>query len=316
MATKINSADPFYFFVEELVPGVTPATGPRYELPVPTDQAPPVYSTAEIASNTKRPNRSSNGSQQGMGSVEWSLTTRLQKSPVFDALLKAGLGGEWVNNKLAASDKDSSFSILTTLKKDTAVSPAEPNGLFYVDAGLTINSLELSATAGEGVNVTFGMLGLSRTTSEAEHGTTPTALAATAREFKYDDLKNVKLTGPNGVVDLGVSSLTLTIAHEKEIRAICGQKEGVDIGTSGARATAGTITLYRESFEINSDVTGEPQKLSFEFTRAGVGYRATVPGAIFQKPTDELSGSSVMVSLTYTGRHDDDAGTDVFIERL
>jgi len=313
---RINSSDPNYSIVEEVVPGTTPEDGTRFELPVSTEQAPPVYATAEIASNTKRPNRASNGAQQGASSIEWSVETRLQKASVFDLLLKSALSGEWTANKLSAGAKDTYFSVISELKPNTGVDPDPANGMYYVDSGLIVNSMEITAQSGEGVNVSFGMMGLSRAESDEDYDASVTPIDGNAREFTYSDLKNVKLTGPDGIVDLGVSSLNISVGHEREPRLICGQQEAVDIGTSGTRKTAGEISLYRESFDINSDVTGQPQKLSFEFTRNGAGYRFTVPAAIFQKPTDELSGSSVIVKLAFTGGYDNAFQTDVFVERI
>lgn len=312
----LNSSDPTYSIIEEVTPGTTPEVGTRYELPVSTEQAPPTYSTAQIASNTKRPKRASNGAQQGAGSLEWNTETRLQKAAVFDLLLKSALSGTWVGNKLSAGDTDTYFSVITTLKPDTGVDPAPANGMYYVDAGMIANSVEIACSAGEGANVTVGAMGMKRFADDTDHPASVTAIDSTAREFTYKDLKNVKLVGPSGTVDLGVSSLNLSITHEREQRLVCGVEEAVDIGTSGARKVSGEISIYRESFQINSDVTGEAQKLSFEVTRNGVGYRFTVPAATFQKPSDELSGSSILVKLTFDGGYDDTAKTDVFIERL
>lgn len=318
MAQKINSADPTYSIIEEVTPGVTPEVGTRYELPVSTDQAPPVYSTAEITSNTKRPKRASNGSQQGMSSVEWTPEFRLIKSEFMDLLLKSGLSGTWATNKLSAADVDTFFSVETCLKADTGVDPDPANGMYYVDAGCIVNSVDISGQAGDGVTISFGMLGLSREESDVEQPTTLAAVATGAKEFTYKDIKNVKLyTGASTFVELGVSSISLTIPHEREIRQICGQQEGVDIGTSGARKITGELSIYRESFQINTDVTGLPQKLTFEVANSDGGYRFTIPGATFQRPTDELSGSSVLANLSLTGaQYDETAGTDIFIERI
>lgn len=316
MAT-INSADPTTSIIEEVTPGVTPEVGLRYEVPTSTEQAPPVFASAEITSSTKRPNRSSNGTQQGMTSGEWSVETRAQKAAFFDLLLKSALCGEWTSNKLSAGQKDTFFSVITALKANTAVDPAPANGMYYVDAGNIVNSFELSAKSGEGVTASFGVMGLTRVEADEDHEASVTAVEGSANEFTYADLKNVKLyTGTSTYVDLGVSSLSLSVSHEREIRAICGQQEGVDIGTSGARKTSGEINIYRESFQINTDVTGQPQKLTFEVSRGGAGYRFTIPAATFQKPSDALEGSSVMVKLSFSSKFDATAQTDIFVERI
>ena len=312
----INSSGLQFSFIEEVELGTTPEVGTRYELPASTEQNPPAFATAEIASNTKRPNRSSNGTKQGMTTGEWNVEVRAQKAAFFDALLKSALSGTWASNKLSGSDKDTSFSVITTLKANTAVDPAPANGMYDIASGMMVNNFEISASAGEGVTATFGFVGLKSEGFDSDHEATVTAVEGSAQEFTYVDLKNVKLTGPNGVVDLGVSALSLAVGHEREIRAICGQREGVDIGTAGARKVTGEISLYLESFDIRTDVTGQKQKLAFEFSYLGAGYRVTIPAATFQKPTDEVSGSSVLVKLTFTGAYDDTAQTDIFIERL
>lgn len=312
----INSADPTYALIEEVTYGVTPSVGTLYELPASTEQAPPVYKTAEIPSNTKRPKRESNGTQRGMASSEWTIDTRLQKTEVINVLLKSALSGQWASNKLVASDIDSTFSVITTLKPDSAVEPAEPNGLYYVDAGMIVNSLSITANAPDTATVSFGMMGTSRVEADEKHPATFTTISSTAREFTYADLKNVKLTGPEGVVDLGVSSLEFKSDQNREVRAICGQIEGIGIGTQGARTTTLTIKVYRESFKLNTDVTGEPQKISFEIERDGVGYRITLPAAIGQFPSDELSGSSLLANVTFTAAYDNVTASGLFIEQL
>lgn len=317
MADKIiNSNDPVYSIIEEVTPGVTPVTGTRYELPAPVDQAPPTYSAAEIASTTKRPKRESNGTQRGLKSIDWSLAGRFQKAGYTDLLLKSGLSGKWEDDKLVASDVDTSFSVQTALRPNKAVAPAQANGMFYTDAGLYVSGIELSTSGGEGVTVSYTILGLTRTESADGSAVALVPVETVSHEFKYSDLKNVKLTGPEGVVDLGVSSLTFNTAQEKEIRVICGQEEGVDVGTSGARTTTVAMAVYRQSFKINTDVTGEGQELSFEVSRGGKGYVITLPAAIGQIVTDELSGSSILANLNFSASYDNATQCGLFIDRI
>lgn len=310
--TTVNSADLSFSILEEVTPGVTPTVATRYELPTAVDQAPPEFSTADIVSNTKRPNRASNGTQDGMSSLSWSFAMRLRKSAYMDLLLKSALCGDWQGNKLSAGKKDTFFSIVTALRDDTAVDPAPANGLYYLDAGNIVNSVEFGFTAGSEATVTFAGIGLTRDLSEENDANSVTAVEANSVEMKYDDLKNVKL----GTTDIGVSSLNLTVSHERELRPICGQPEADGIGTSGARSVSGTLVVYRKSFDINSEVTGAGQKLSFEATRNGVGYHFTLPAALLKKPTDSVQGSSVLATITFTASFDNTAQTDIFIERI
>lgn len=316
MATVINSADPTYSLVVEVTEGTTPTTGTRYELPVAADQAPPVYSSAEVPSNVKRPKRESGGTQRGMGSIDWSVETDLFVCPVFDKLFESALSGTFTANKLIAGDADKSVSVISALKANTAVDPDPDNGMFYIDAGLQVNSLGISVAGGDSpASVSFGFMGLSRVESTEGYVTSITA-APTVLPFTLADLKNVTLTTGDGDVVLGVSSLEFNSGQTKELRPVSGQKDAIGVGTSGSRETTVALRVYRESFAINSDVTGAPQKLSFEFERGGEGYRFTLPGAIGQVVTDELSGSSLLAALNFSAAYDNTSASGLFIEKL
>jgi hypothetical protein len=307
----INPTDLTFSLVPEAVFGVLDTAATRYELPVSTDQAPPIYKTDPIESNTKRPKRESKGTERGMGSIEWSIDTRLQSGPVINTLIESALSGKFNTAKCVASDQDSSFSVVTSLRADTAVSPVSPNGLYYVDTGLMVNSMKISVQAKEGATVSFGMLGTARANAETDITATVTAPPST-KEFTFKDLKNVKL----GTTTMSLSSLEFSTDQSRELRAVCGTDVPVSIGTSGARKTVLTVKAYRESFAINSAVTGAPQSFSFEIGKAGNGFRVTIPGAIGLIPTDELSGSSLLVNIEFTAAFDDASGSGLFIEQL
>ena len=310
----INPSDLTYSLIPETIPGTTPtASATRYEFPASSDQAPPTFSAAEIASATKRPNRESNGVQQGLTSGEVTLETRLQYGPVFDTLFASALSGTWATKTLKGGVADSFVSLITCLKTDTAVNPAPGNGEYYSDAGMIVNSVSLTARAKEGVTVSFGLIGLNRTRSVTDNALTVTKLPGAAFEFSYKDVKNVKI----GSTSYSFSELTFETSQEREILGVLGQQQGTGVGTSGVRTTKMTLKLFRDSVaNALPTITGAAQKVSFEVGTTGNGYRFTLPAAFGKLPTDEVNGSIVFVNLDFNAAYDDTTGCGVMIEQL
>lgn len=308
----INPTDITFSVILETALGTTPTVGTRYEFPASADQAPLTYKAAQIASNTKRTNRESNLAQRGMVSIDGTFETRMTFGPVIDLFIASGLSGAWVANKCAGGVTDSSFSVITVNKQNTAVDPAPGNGDVYQDAGVMVNNLSISGKVGEGISLSIGMLGLTRTPAVKDHVLAVTKLPSSSFEYQFKDV-----TAKIGSDAYGIVEFAFETTQNRELRGVMGTLNPIDIGTSGVRQTKLTLKLYRNSLStLMPSITGLGQKVTIDIGVAGNGYRITLPNASGEIPTDELNGSSVYQNIVFTAGLDETSQAGVIIERI
>lgn len=302
----INTADFSMSAIKEEVAGVVPSTGSRLEVPIKTDQAPPVLTTAQIEDDTKRPNREGNAAASGHSMVELDLSLVSRGGELIDMLIESAISGEFDGSDIAkGSDKDSTFTIFSTLKSGNA-----GQALVYVDSGCMVRSWSVTATAKEGAEVSFGILGTKREEEETESALPLIKTPATAVRHLYSDV-----TVTVGDQELAYSSLEFSTEQERDVRVILGQIAANDIYTSGTRTTSLTIKAYRESFAVNA-LANTNMPVEFTIGTTGNGYKITLPFAKLMTPTDELDDSGLLVNLEFNAGFDNTTEAGIIVERL
>lgn len=303
----INTADFTMSAIKEVEAGVVPTTGSRLEVPIKTDQAPPVLNTNQIEDNTKRPNRTGNAAASGHETVEVELALNSRSGELMDMLIASAISGEFDENGIAkGSDKDSTFTLFSTLRPGTA-----GNALVYIDSGCMVRSWSFTANAREGAEVTFGILGTKRAEATTEPSLPVVKTPASAVRHLYDNV-----TVSVGGQTLAYSSIEFNVEHDRDVRVVLGKKEAADIYTTGVRTDTITLKAYRESFAINA-LANSNLPVEFTFSNGpGDGYKVTLPFAKLMTPQDELDDSGIMVSLEFNAGYDNATDTDVIVEKL
>lgn len=303
----INTSDFTMSAIKEVEAGVVPTTGSRLEVPIKTDQAPPVLTTAQIEDDTKRPNRAGNAAASGHETVEVELALNSRGGELMDMLIESAISGEFDANGVAkGSDKDSTFTLFSTLRSGTA-----GEALVYADSGCMVRSWSITANAREGAEVSFGILGTNREEATTEPALPVVKTPATAVRHLYSDV-----TVTVGEQELAYSSLEFSTEQERDVRVVLGQIAANDIYTSGVRSTTITLKAYRESFEVNA-LANSNLPVVFTFSNGpGDGHKVRLPFAKLMTPQDELDDSGIMVSLEFIAGYDNATDTDIIVEKL
>jgi len=305
----ISPSDITFSLIPEATFATTPTTGAtRYELPVKADQAPLAYSTNNIDSETKRPNRSSNGSRRGMGQAQGSFEFRLSNATYLTPLFQSALSGTFVSKVLKGGSTDTTFSVLCKL-----IDGAAGSALVQQVKGCMVNSMTISGEQNAEVNVSFELMGAARDMLTTDNALAVAAVPNTAVEFIG---KEVTAFNVAGNTSLNVSAFELVVGHERALRGVFGSDAGVGFGTSGTRGTTLELTVYRESGLLETLTTGAAQAVSFQIGSTGNGWSISLPAAYIQVPQDSLDGESAFVTLNMTAGYDATSGTDIIITQL
>ena len=304
----VSASDITHSIVAETVFGTTPTTtATRYALPLSADQAPLKADAGAIASPTKMPNRASNGSRRGMLTVDGSLDVRFMRAPFMDVLLQSALSGTYATNVLKAGITDSSFSVLTSLQGGAA-----GQQMVKQFGGCMVSGFSIGAKANEEVTSSWDIIGLNATNLTTDNALAVTALPAGTLEFIGSELANITVAGQT----LSIAELTFETKLDRTRRPTLTASPNLAYGVNGTRETTLTVKAYRESFAIDTAVTGLAQPVTFDIGATGTGYRFNLPAAYGNIPVDELSDGSAFVTITFTAGYDNTAATDVVVTRL
>lgn len=308
----INPSDVTFTLVPEVTAGVLPTTGAsRFELPAKADQSLPSFTANEIASNTKRPGRAGNGMRRGMVTGTQSIDMRLQFAPVIVALMESAVSGKFTTTgtkTLKAGTTDSTFSVLSLLQAG-----ASGSAMVDVASGAMINKMNISAKAGDEVNVSFEMLATVNTQLTTDSTLAVTAVPASAYEFAGAEVSAVSVAGNTAIQ---FTELALEVTQERTARGKLGTNTPIGIGTNGTRTVKLTLKAYRESFAIDALLTGQAQAFSFTIGAAGNGYGVSIPAGYASIPTTEFDGESAFVNIEITAAYDNTQATDLVITQL
>ena len=297
----INPLDVTLSLIPEVTFGVTPTTGAtRYDIPKKASQALPVYKTNDVASDTIRPNRASNGSRRGPAEGTGSLDLRFQQATVIDTLLANAVSGTWNTGVLKAGKTDSSFSLIAKLNST----------MYQINAGCIVSSFKVDAKAAGTVDSTFDFLFTGRTPSATDNALTVTAVDS-ATEFMGSDVTNITVAGAT----LVFSEISFEITQDRKTVPQLGTNTPYAISTTGSHQVKITVKALRESLAIDTAIDGTAQAVVFEIGGTGDGYRFTLPAAYGSIPYDE-TGDSMMVVMEFMAGWDDTEATDLKIEKL
>lgn len=302
----INTADFTMSAIKEVEAGVVPTTGSRLEVPIMTDQAPPALNANQIEDNTKRPNREGNAAASGHETVEVELALSSRGGDLMDMLIASAISGEFDEDGIAkGSDKDSTFTLFSTLRSGTA-----GNALVYIDSGLMARSWSITANAREEAQVSFGILGTKRAEATTEPALPVVKTPASAVRHLYNDV-----TVSVGGQTLAYSSLEFSTEQDRDVRVVLGEKAAADIYTTGVRTTTITLKAYRESFAVNA-LANTNMPVEFTIGTVGNGYKIKLPFAKLITPIDELEDSGIMVSLEFNAGYDNATDAGIIVEKL
>ena len=298
----VSSSDLSHSIVKETTFGTTPTTGAtRYELPAAADQEPLTASASVIASNTKRPMRSSNGSRRGMEMVEGSVGTRFVKAAFMDLLLENALCNSFATNVLKAGETDSSFSLITKFASD----------MYKINAGCAVTGFTISAKGNEEVGISFDIMGSKQTRSAVDNALTVTN-ATGLTEFIGSEVNTITVAGET----LQIAELSFSTKLDKTRRPVLGSNNSLAYGVNGVRETILTVKAYRESFAVDTAITGLAQACSFRIGGTGTGYSFEMPAAYGDIPKDTLSDGSAFVEINFSAGYDATAGTSLVVTKL
>ena len=298
----VNASDLSHSIVKEATFGTTPTTGAtRYELPLAADQEPLAASASVIASQTKRPNRSSNGQRRGMEMVEGSMSTRFVKHAFMDLLLENALCNTFATSVLKAGVTDQSFSLITKFASD----------MYKINTGCAVTGFNISAKGNDEVSISFDIMGSKQTRAATDNALTVTN-ATGLNEFIGSEVNTITVAGET----LQVAELTFSTKLDKTRRPVLGSNNSLAYGVNGVRETILTVKAYRESFDVDTAITGLAQAASFSIGGVGTGYRFEMPAAYGDIPKDTLSDGSAFVEINFSAGYDATAGTDLVITKL
>ncbi|WBY16629.1 phage tail tube protein [Erythrobacteraceae bacterium WH01K] len=298
----VNASDLSHSIVKEETFGVTPtAAADRYELPLAADAEPLQASVTQIQSNTKRPNRSSNGSRRGAQMVEGSIETRFVRADFMDLLFQNALCGTYNTDVLKAAEEDQYFSVITKLADD----------MYKTYSGCCVSGFSLDAKGNEEVSINFDIMGAGQTLAATENALSVTSQSGLT-EFVGTEVATITVAGQN----LAVAELSFSTSLEKTKRYTLGSDTSLEYGVAGTRECNLMVKAYRESFAVDSAITGEAQECSFQIGGAGTGYEFKLPAAYGDIPKDTLSDGSAFVEINFSCGYDETEDTNLIITRL
>lgn len=300
-----SSSDIQFSIIPEVTLGVTPngGTDDRYELPIKTGASVPVLKGNEIKSDTMRPNRASAGSRRGNKSGDGSFDFRFQSCDAIDLLISSALSNAWADvsgvDTILAGKTDKSFSVVSALSST----------MYSTSAGCVASSMKLDGSAGKEVNCSFDFVFISQTNGGTNNTNTITSVGATT-EFVGGEV-TIDVAGQT----LKHTEFSLEISQDRAMRDILGSFTPAGVASTGLRGVKLTVKAFRESFAIDSAITGAPQVVTITIGTVGDGYKITIPAANGMVPYNETA-ESMMVVLEFSGGYDDTATTDLKIEKL
>jgi hypothetical protein len=302
----VSAADIQHSLIPETTFGTTPTTGAtRYLLPLAPDAPLLTAKATQIASPTRMPNRANNGSKRGMTTVEGSLDLRFQKAPVLDKLLESAVSGAFATNVLKAAMTDSSFSVLSFMQGGAA-------GAQMIKAynGCMVNGFTISSKGNDAVSAAFQVMGAGYSNLTTDNALTTTTTAYS--EFVAADLQAITLAG----VPISVAEVSLDWKVDRTRRPVVSSNTGLAFGVNGTTEVTLTIKAYRDSFSVDTAITGAAQAVSFSIGGVGTGYSFSLPAAYGEIPSDEISDGSAFVNITFSGAYDATQGTNLVITKL
>jgi len=310
MATNyINQNGMAYSVIEEAEFGVTPTTGARHDLPVDAGQAPLTATINQIADNTQRPNLETATPTNGHETVSGPMAMRLRSCAAIDLLIQSAIAGRFDDKGLAfGAEEDVFFSLITKLTDKGGTTGKDFLG--YADAGIACSKMSINATAKEGVNVSFDLMGTKRTKITTDNALPLTVAGGTG--FNYMDVKNISVGGQT----LEYIGLEFATGVPRDHRIVFGQQSATSMAKTANRETTLTLKGFRRDFATDALINGTPLNVKFEIVHGDEGYRFTLPAAVCTSPTDELGDTGLLINLSFTAHYDSVSRAGLIVEKL
>jgi hypothetical protein len=125
-------------------------------------------------------------------------------------------------------------------------------------------------------------------------------------------VKNITVDGQS----LEYTGLEFATGVARDLRLVFGKQAATSMAKTGNRETTLSLKGFRKDFAVDALINGTPVEVKFEITRAGSGYRFTLPAAVCTSPTDELGDTGLLINLSFTAHFDEVAHAGLVVEKL
>lgn len=266
--------------------------------------------SAQIESQTLKPNRASGGMRRGLKEVTGSFKMCLHRDEAVSLIFASILGNTWIEEGEAGEGGDTlrpgkkkiAFMIVQTLTDD------EGNVVRDEFLGCEVTKIDFSAENSTGIDLTVTFVGIDAKTDLVGASPLTRVEASDELELIGDDLKNMKVT------DVTVSDWTkldFSIEQARDAKPIIGSNVAVGTAASAPRKVTGAVSFYRPS-GVAPGFTGAGQGLSFDLLDA---YGISMPSVFFVEPQHSYGSSAVESTATFSAGYNKVAATDIVIIR-
>lgn len=304
---NINPSDTSIAIIKEVTAGTTPAS-PAF-IPfefIPGDM--PTFEAEMVTSNVLKANRASGGGRKAAFAVGGGLKTHFRRGLHMDLLLESALSGQFATNVLKASNVDTNFTV-ETKRLDAAAA-----AYYHRHTGCQVKDMTLSCNATGNAEISFGIVGMNRTTGTAILTSATYPAVAASTNLMGLDVTAVTVAGLTAVFN----SLELTVSHNREAQSQFGSASARGIGTSGFRTVSLKLSFYRSDLSADTllATADTPVAVSFTIGATTNGWTFTLPAANYNVPQDIEDGSKQLLEVTFVGSYDNTALTDLSITKL
>lgn len=252
-----DSARHAIYILPETVYGTTP-TGAQTYARVRSTGTTLGLSKDSLISEELRPDRQIVDHQFGIKQVGGDIPMELTKDAQLRDLLEAGFLGAWSGatpDVLKAGTTRRSFTMLREFQDITGV------GKYLLYSGIEVNTVNLTNSANDRTNITFGVLGQSQGASTADAPATSTLGTPSTDTMMTGLLGAVSEGGtPSGII----TEASFTLENGLEIRPVIGSDLTLN-PSIGRSNVSGQVTAYFEDGTLlNKFINGTSSSLEFE----------------------------------------------------
>lgn len=289
-----------YYYVEETVPGTTPAE-PAFK-PIRFNTSSLTRNVAQVESNEMTQTRQRPKAKQGTYSTQGEIVSELSDGSFDELLAMLMQQSDWTANTLKVGSVVRSISIL---KRHT------DTGEDVIYRGCRINSLAVTAEIDARVMCTFGVIG-----TDAEPYTVPvdaTFATATTTEPMVTSVGSIMEGGSPLAY---ATSHNFTLSNGMAAIFALGNRAAYDV-QNGVFTATGSLSAYRETGGLYAKFLNETATaISHQFSDGTNTLTFTFPDVGFTQADDAVPGPDAIVnSFTYSAGYDGTAETTVTIAR-
>lgn len=302
-----NPSDTTYHLVPEVVEGSAPATPAFKGLDyIPGNEF--KLDSKLLSSDVLKQNRAMAGLTKVNVAPTWTLKTHLRSDTSLDTLFQSVMSGTFNTKVLKGGFADSTVTIEKKMVEAGVPDYTRLHGMMATKLGLTVD-------ASSNAEVSFDMLGMSRTTSSAILTGATYAAPVQGPLLSGKDVGSISIGGMTATY----VSLDLSVEQNRESKWALGNAGSIGTGTAGPRAIKLVVKAYRNGIAAYANGSSDVAvPITFTLgTGAGNGYTFNIPAAVYsQQVNDETSGSNAFITLEFMGQWDATAATDLVITKL